>query len=247
MEIDMITRQLASILMVAALPILASGQAPPNLCPGDKSLEANRIKAGRWNMEITATRDGQSQSLHGLQEISRITVAGKAAIQLVQVYHSPRGTNTDTTIALADGLTPVSHRGHSAARQMELNFAGKSVTGRTVAGGTATPFQRETAEPVFDSSALDLILTALPLKSGFRARLPMYIHEQNGLVWHDISVVGEESMPMGSAAVPVWQVEVKTPTFNITYLIGKQTQDALGMRSSSGNMSFQMVRRPVGT
>ncbi|MGH7460186.1 MAG: hypothetical protein ACREMA_04040 [Longimicrobiales bacterium] len=237
--------QLIAALLLAAWPILARGQSPATLCPGDKSLNESRIKAGRWNLQVTAKRAGQAESMHGQQEIRRITVAGKPAFQLVQVYHSTRHTATDTTVMLAEGLVPVSHRSHSNRRQLDLNFAGRSVTGRTVTGGTATPFQRETAEPVFDSSALELILAAVPLKSGFRTRMPMYIHEQNGLVWHDLTVLGEESVQMGSAAVPAWQVEVKTPTFNITYLISKQTQDALGMRTSNANMSFQMKREPI--
>ncbi|MGH7459756.1 MAG: hypothetical protein ACREMA_01850, partial [Longimicrobiales bacterium] len=197
---------------LSALPGLAAAQAVNTLGPGDSQLDGKRIKPGRWKLEMMVTRDGQTQSsMHGEQEIRRVIIDGKPALELVQVFHSPRGTRTDTTRILAAGLTPISHRSYGMGASKELNFTGRIVSGSMASNGVSSvPFRKETEQPTFDSAALELVIAAAPLGAGFRARMPMYVHEQNGLVWHDIAVTGEESVDASGSAIPVWRVEVKT-------------------------------------
>ncbi len=237
-------RLLAVLTLV--LPPMAHGQEAPNLSPGDARLDGRSIKPARWTMELISIRDGkEGPAIHSEQEVRRIEIEGKPALQFVQVFHSPRGTTVDTTVLLVDGLKPVRHRSHSAARVLDLDFAGNVVSGRSASNGAAPqPFRKETTEPVFDSGALDIILAAAPLAAGFRARLPMYVHEQGGLLWHEVEVTGEELVQLAGESVPAWKVDVKTSIFNVTYLIGKN-REPLGARATSGNMGFRMVRKPA--
>ena len=76
-----------------ALPGLASAQTATTIAPGDARLDGNRIKPGRYSMELLVTQGGkEQQSAPADAEIKRITVDGKAALHFVQVYQSPRGT-----------------------------------------------------------------------------------------------------------------------------------------------------------
>jgi hypothetical protein len=232
-------------LTLALVPQLVHAQQTPNLSPGDARLDGRRIKPARWTMELVAIRNGKEDPpMHSEQEVRRIEVDGQAALQIVQVFHSPRGTTVDTSVALVDGMKPIRHRSQGVGRVLDLDFAGKVVTGRSAASGASPQsFRNETAEPVFDSGALHIILAAAPLAAGFRARLPMYVHEQGGLLWHDVAVTGEELVQIGKESVPAWQVEVKTSIFNVTYLIGKNGEH-LGARATRDNMGFRMVRMP---
>lgn len=97
----------------------------------------------------------------------------------------------------------------------------------TPAGGAALPIKHTTPIPTFDSSMLDLIIAALPLKAGFVARVPLYIYESNGLVWLNLKVVGESEITVAGNPIPVFEVDALTPRGDTRFSISRLDREVI--------------------
>jgi hypothetical protein len=227
--------------------VCASGlqaQEPPVVLPGDPQLNASQIKPGRWTMEMRMTRPGAPEAVRSAQyELTKSTVKGKPALVYTMTLETPRGAMVDSTIVLESGLQPVQHRGHSPMRTLELNFDGVHVTGQYIEpNGSPKPIHSMGEQRVFDSAAVDLILMSLPLKTGYRARIPAYVYENGGAVWHELEVLREYEAESSSGKVPAYEVAVRTPEFSASYTIAKNSHVLIGTAATRGEMQFKVTR-----
>ncbi len=231
--------------LTLALATQVSAQEAPVVLPGDPQLNANQIRPGHWMMEMRMTRPGAPDAVRtGHYYLTKTSFKGKPAFLYTVMLETPRGAMVDSTLVLESGLVPVQHRGHSPVRTLELNFDGATVTGQFVeAQGTPKAINTTNKERVFDSAAVDLILMALPLKAGYRARIPAYVYEANGPVWHDIEVLREVEADGASGQVPAYEVAVRTSEFTANYLIAKNTHDVVGTNATRGDMQFKVTRK----
>jgi hypothetical protein len=220
------------------------GQEPPTILPGDPQINAAQIKTGRWTMEMRMSRPGAADMTRSAQyELARTTVKGKPALVYTVMLETPRGAMVDSTVVLESGLEPVQHRGHNPVRTLELNYDGVHITGQLIeASATAKPIHSMGEQRVFDSAAIDLILMALPLKAGYRARVPAYIYESGGAVWHEVEVLREYEAEAQGGKVPAYEVVVRTPEFTANYTIAKATHVLIGTSATRGEMQFKTLR-----
>jgi hypothetical protein len=92
---------------------------------------------------------------------------------------------------------------------MELNWSGRTVTGRYDTKTAHRPIEMPASVRSYDSSLFDMVIAALPLGSGYRAFLPFYIYEQGGVVWWDARVRGTEDLALRDGRrAPAWVVDV---------------------------------------
>jgi hypothetical protein len=175
-------------------------------------------------------------------ELRSLEREGRPALLLVQTTTSPRGTMVDSVIMWRDGLRPMAHRSHGP-RTLEIDFKAKTATGKIGAADSVQSFSRELSELPFDAGAMDLIFQSIALQGDSRVRLPMYIHELGGLVWHDLIVIGETEIERGSVKTPAWKAKVTTPTFGATYTIAKDDGTVLGVEVERQGTILRVSRK----
>lgn len=250
------TRRLAPAALAAAIlaasPAAATAQQAgaagfPEIQAGDPVVEGRRIAAGTTTLRMVASQNGQETEIGTVtEEVSRLELAGRAVIQRVQTVRSPMvGTLADTVIVAAETLAPVRHRSQNPQRVMALDFSGKKVTGSvTPLGGEPQPVSAEYDIAIFDSNPLDLVIRALPLKAGYGARIPVYIHELGGKVVVQIRVAGEEPVDAGAGTmVEAWKVEIEQGTQKSTAWIAKASRELLRQAvSPMPGVELKMVR-----
>jgi hypothetical protein len=236
---------LCSVLCLLTLTGHARAQETTVVLPGDAQLNASVIKPGHWMMEMRASRPGAPEAVRTAHYfLSRTTHNGKPAFLLTMTMETPRGPMVDSTMVLESGLQPVMHRGHSPMRTLELNFEGATVTGQYSEPNTPPKVVNTVNKQlVFDASALDLILSALPLKAGYRARIPAYIYESNGPVWHDLSVKREVDAETPNGKLPAWEVVVSTPEYTASYFITKGSKEVVLTTAERGELKFYVQRK----
>jgi hypothetical protein len=212
-----------AVLLLLVTVSVVSAQEPRVIRPGDPAIDVTRLKPGRWTMEMKMFRgEGDAGQTVGRSEMELIQLQreGKSALLLVQTTISPRGTMVDSATMWRDGLRPITHRSRGP-RTLEIDFHAKSATGKIGPVDSVQSFTREWSELPFDAGAMDLVFQTLSLEPGYRARLPMYIHELGGVVWHDITVTGETEVEQNGAHVPAWKLKVASPTYAADYVLAK--------------------------
>jgi hypothetical protein len=221
------------VVLNAAVTTQANAQRPnagPLEIPvGSPMIDASLIRPASLERRFIRVSGGSEQVVGTLtQSISRIVVNGKNAIQSITTVKTGRGTGADSAVFSAADLAPIWHRSTNPGRTMHLAFEGSHVTGSvTPAGGTVQPVNHTTPIPTFDSSMLDLIIAALPLKAGFEARIPIYIFESDGLVWLDVKVASESDILVAGRTIPVFEVDTHTPKGDTRYSISRLDREVV--------------------
>ena len=234
-----------AVLLLLVMASAVSAQEPRVIRPGDPAIDVTRLKPGRWTMEMTMFR-GQNDAGQAVgrseMELTQLQRDSKPALLLVQTTTSPRGTMVDSVAVWRDGLRPITHRSRGP-RTLEIDFHAKSATGKIGPVDSAQSFTRELPELPFDAGAMDLVFQTLSLEAGYQAKLPMYIHELGGLVWHDLTVTGETEVEQNGTRIPAWKLKVATPTFTAAYTLAKQTGVVLGIEVERQGTILRITRK----
>ena len=222
------------ILVCLALPTLSAAQEANPVLPGDKSLNTKSLRAGSWSMTWSGSRGTMTMPPVKLDyELKQTSLGGKDVWLFVQVVNSPRGKGVDSTWVTLD-LQPIAHRGTAPQRTLKLDFAGTVVHGEyKPINGDAKAIHFEEKHPIFDSSVLDLIIGALPLRDGYKARIPVYIYEQGGTSWQEVSV---------KDAAANWEVQVLNNGTVITYQVSKSTREILSGSMNNNDIKVVLTR-----
>ena len=146
------------------------------------------VPAGRYTSVTTPVRLGGRDALLVVEELS----GGRS---LDSIWVAPRS------------LAPLKHVGRAGGTTMDVTWEGTRVTGSWTDTAGTHSVDTTLAEPAFDQSVAQLVLEALPLVPGYRARIVTY-DAAHGPGWIDVEVRGEATMP-GSRDRRVWVVEVR--------------------------------------
>jgi hypothetical protein len=224
------------LLAIVILPASVRAQTPADVLPGSSAINAEVLKPARWSMIYTMSRGGQTAPEIRLDyELARAEREGKPVWLFIQTVNSPRGIAIDSSWVDARTLAAIAHRGNSPMRTLTLDFHGKMVHGEHKQGTDAKMIHSEVAQELFDSSILDLLVTTLPLANGYQARLPVYIYEQGGLVWQNVSVIGDDAN--------AWKVKVDSGNGTVvTYAIDKKTRMVLNGEMVNAAMTVNLRR-----
>jgi hypothetical protein len=188
---------------------LHSGE--PALAVDPAVVDASGLLLGASRRRVSVTRDGQARDRGPDNNVlAHVTRGGRQLLVSTRTFNAPTGPGIDSSIADAKTLMPVRHVGIHPSRTMILNFSGSRVRGTYAAESQPV---RAIDHPMearpYDSSLYDLVIASLPLAPGYRARLPVYVYEQGGLVWYDVAVTGREPLDLSDGSrIDAWAVEV---------------------------------------
>jgi hypothetical protein len=213
-------------LLLLSFPVTLSAQAtdtgaPPVVAADGRVISSALVTPGVYVRTVSFVRDGQERRVGTITE--RVTIVGSgAAATLVRAQEISFGPRTiiDTAVSHRATLNPIWHSSKQPTASMALRFAGAHVTGTHTSGANPPEVVDQTVSvPTFDSNNQELVLGALPLAIGYRARLPMYVYESKGISWCDLQVTGDESVD----GAPSWKVDVTYAGARGTYWIAKGT------------------------
>lgn len=144
----------------------------------------------------------------------RTEVTGASAVvRNVAHYEWISGkTTVDTTVSVAKTLAPVSERTHTPSRIVMYDFRYLRATGRIGPADSVAPIDDTLPQAAFNSTDLDMLVTALPLDTAFHAALPLYDPEYPGFRVAEVRVTGTESVATPGSTRLAWILAVAQPS-----------------------------------
>jgi hypothetical protein len=126
----------------------------------------------------------------------------------VLVFDTPRGRTVDSSWIDPETLKPLRFQSHNAARTIRLDFVGDRVRGQTTPTDSAPTFlDHRLGVAPFEWNVLALAVSALPLRPGYCASLPVYSDRSGRVSWYRIRVVGDTTIERKSRGPEaVWEV-----------------------------------------
>ncbi len=183
------------------------------------------------------TRAGQDSIAGSRTVVLQVvrTSAHTALLQVEQRFPGGGGEIVDTAIAELATLRAVAHRSHQPTRIMRFTFDGTDARGTVIAlrpaGDSVTPVQQSLGGPIFDSNVIDLVVAALPLRSGFTTELPFFIYERGGRVAMPVAVRERATVDFSHLGPrEVWIVGIGVPGAPATVWVDTQTRAVLRVR-----------------
>jgi hypothetical protein len=152
-----------------------------------------------------------------------------AVLRNVARYDWVNGNVTvDTTASVNGTLAPLSERTRTPSRIVSYDFHFLRVTGQLGPTEALKSIEDSLPQPAFNSTDLDMLVTALPLNSGFHTAIPLYDPEFPGFRMADLRVTGEEGVPMAGGKRSAWILSVEQPSRpTMYYWIDEATHEML--------------------
>lgn len=176
---------------------------------GDSRIEASRLHRFAIERHLTITRGDSSQPFGTQSEsLTSATLDGRPVLLGVLTFATPRATTVDSSWLDAATLTPIRMRSTNAERIVDLEFTGDRVrTATTPAQGEGETLDQHVGVHPFEWNTFGLALSAMPLKPGFKAVMPVYSDRFARVVWYQVSVVQETALVRQSGyRSPMWEV-----------------------------------------
>jgi len=180
--------------------------------------------------------------------VLRVTRApgGTRLLEVEQRFPAAGGGEiVDTAVADLQTLRAVAHRSHQPTKTMRFDFMESDAVGSVVirgaAGDSTEAVHQALGGPIFDSNVIDLVVAALPLRTGYTVELPFFIYERGGRVPMPVAV-----RERATVAFPVhgrrdvWIVTVGVPGAPATVWVDRRTGAVLRIRYdiAARNLSF---------
>jgi len=204
------------IILVAALFLADTAHA-------QLELDVRRIRPGTDSMVMYLVRGADTTRAGEISdEIAVAREGGSSTLRRVHASASSvTGMDIDTLVDDAATLRPIRARGAGAMGSVALDFAAGRITGwaRTDDGDSVAV--DTTPEGVFyNSSTLDLVIRAAPLRDGWTAEIPVYLSTRGEVVPIRAAVAASETVD----GVACWRVEVDFTGMPVTFWIEKDSR-----------------------
>ena len=184
----------------------------------DTITAGTRTVSARYLTDFTVVRQltltcGDSVTPFGTQTetLTSGRLNGRPVLLDVLVFDTPRARTVDSSWIDPETLKPLRFQSHNAARTVRLDFVADRVRGQTTSADSAPTFlDRRLGVAPFEWNVLALAVSALPLRQGYCARLPVY-SDRSGVSWYNVRVVSDTSIQRKSRGPePVWEVVAQT-------------------------------------
>jgi hypothetical protein len=211
--------KLRPFLFVAVHVLLAdaprlNAQTPrlPMLVPGASELNQQPPVEGstRFVVYQRAASGDTAERRIGLWTVDwRVGIdRGQATIYQVNTFVSMSGQAiVDSVVTRQRGLVPVSEISHQPTKTIRLQFQGTRVRAEvTPADSTMRRVERELPDAPFNSSDLLLLVTSVPLRTGYAATVPSYTEEFGGSELDTLRVERRETIVTPTGQRSAWVV-----------------------------------------
>ena len=207
----------ALVALAASVPLSRSPktQTPRSIAQldtiqaGDNRVDATRLRPFTLERRLTLTR-GDSVQPFGRQSESLAsgTLGGRPVLVGVLTFETPRATTVDSSWLDPATLRPIRMQSTNADRTVALEFDGARAHGATTPStGAPTAIDQRLPVRPFEWNMFGLALSALPLRPGFRAAMPVYIDRFGRAVWYRVEVVGDTALVRATGhRAPMWEV-----------------------------------------
>jgi hypothetical protein len=176
---------------------------------GTRTVSPQHLRDFTVVRQLTLTR-GDSSSPFGTQTetLTSGTLDGRPTLLDILVFDTPRGRTVDSSWIDSETLKPLRLKSDNAARSVTLKFGNGRVQGRTLPVDSAPVLtDRRLEVSPFEWNVMALAVSALPLRDGYCATLPVYSDRSGRVSWYQVDVVGHTTIERKSRGPePVWEV-----------------------------------------
>jgi hypothetical protein len=226
----------AASLMLSAIALQAQGSGK-DVVPGITLHIEHPTRIDTVVYARSITRAGQDSSTGTRTVVTRAFTGadGNYMLEVEQRFPAGGGEIVDTAIDELHTLRAFAHRSHQPTRTMSFDFradgASGTVTFKTASGDSVANVNQNVGGAIFDSNVIDLVVAALPLRSGFSGDLPFFIYERGGRVVIPVSVRDHASIPFARLGKrDTWVVSVGVPGAPATIWVDSETRAVLRVR-----------------
>lgn len=213
-------------VLAGCAPAPAAGPAPEDgiVAPGDARVDGRRLTAVTetfaWTLVDSA---GEHPAGTRTDELS----VRDGVVRRVQTVRRGPTALVDSSEAEARSLRPASHVSHQPTRVTRLRFAGDRVAGEVAPRDGERRVVADSLErAAFDSGNWDLVVRALPLRSGLAGRMPVY-DQDNRLGWYEFRVLDPEAVN----GAPAWRIEATLGRSRMTMWVDERTRAVVAAES----------------
>lgn len=230
---------------VTAAVLLACACAPAAaqdvLRPGSAAVSTQAIGNRVEEFEVYAAEGGRDPIGRMMLRTRVQSVAGTAAVVRTEtLWIGDELLQVDSITLHGQTLAPLAMRSTFTETGVSLEFTPGSVRQVDAGDWGADTADVTLPEPVFLSGTTDLLLSALPLAPGYRARLAVYDADEGiGTIGIDVEELEEVALPEGGS-VSAWRVAVDENGSASTYWMDRESRTLVQFESAGG--AFRVVR-----
>jgi hypothetical protein len=198
------------LLILSCLTAVGCAHATPELGAGTQQYRFVRF---------ASATDTVGTVLYETTDATTMTTArGQPALLLVEHNAAGGKQYLDSAVVLQRGLAPVWEHYHYGNDRSSIDYDGPRVRRTNAVGDSVTLRVEHTYDqPVFHFAELDLIVRAVPLRTGYRAIVPLYSEHDDVLEKDTLSVEGR-------GADGVWNVRFADAVIIANYGIDGTTR-----------------------
>jgi len=213
----MTIRILLPLLLLAATATRAGAQDAVEVAPGNALVATGHFRERTETFHML--REGERIATVRLSTRFAVATGRPVVVRVEALAAGDRTMGSDSFVVDRGTLAPLSVSRTGEGMQ-QASFDGLRVRREGRAGAKRTAATTVLEGPAFYGNSLDLVLGALPLREGFRARLALYEPEDAGRAWTTIRVAGSESVRTDDGgSCRAWRVEVEGGDHEGTYWI----------------------------
>lgn len=206
----------ALILVGGILPAVQPVQSSPDhpgaidtIQAGDRRIDPARLTPFAIERRLTLTKGDSSQPFGTQAEsFAPAELNGHPALLGVLVFTTPRATTVDSSWLNPATLQPIRMVSTNSARIVSLSFEGDRIHNATTpATGAGSVSEQQAGVRPFEWNSFGLALSALPLRKGFRAIMPVYMDRYDRVIWYRVEVLDETALVRSTGYhSPMWEV-----------------------------------------
>jgi hypothetical protein len=142
-------------------------------------------------VQYSSPADTVGKVLFETTDVTTVTsYKGQAALLLVE-SSAPNGKQyLDSVLVLQRGLAPVWERYQYGSERTSIDYDGARVARTTAVGDSVKRVEHTYDVPVYHFAELDMIVRSVPLRTGYRAVVPLYSEHDDELEKDTVSVEG---------------------------------------------------------